>query len=244
MTEFTSGQLAKLSGVKKSTLRHYLDVGLITPTETTAAGYQLFNQRQLYQLYYIRFLRQLGYSLPMIHTLLKQANVTSELRELQQQVSQQVQHLQETQQTITEILALQRTEPLNTVLFHEQPARQLRSIGPEKATQLEVRNAQALGEQRRLQQLNPVIYFKKFGETTVTCQQTATAGEWHLPTGTYAFKQIAVTDDTDLTQAAQDFLRDPLLELASQPDLLIYENLVLSLVYSQDVIYTLEVRLQ
>lgn len=244
MAEFTSGQLADLGGVKKSTLRHYLDIGLVVPTRTTAAGYQLFDQHQLYQLYYIRFLRQLGYALPKIHELLAQTDVTAELQNLQTRVTQQIQQLQATQQTITELLDLQQKAPLNTLLFRERPERHFRRLSPEAVDQLEIRNAQSLGERGQLHQLDPVIYFKAPGQAVMTGQQTERAGDWTLPAGTYAVKQIAVAAADDISQAVTVFLQDPLLQLAQQPDLLIYENLGLSLVYSQEVIYTLEVRLR
>lgn len=159
-------------------------------------------------------------------------------------MAHQIQHLQATQQTISELLDLQQKEPLNTLLFQERPERHFQRLTSEAANQQELRHAQLLGKHGQLHQLAPVIYFKAPGQDTVTCRQTEQASDWSLPSGTYALKQIAVTDAADISQAARTFLQDPLLQLAQQPDLLIYENLELSLVYSQAIIYTLEVRLR
>ena len=44
------GELAKRAGVSVRTLRHYDAIGLLSPRETTQAGYRLYDEKALMQL--------------------------------------------------------------------------------------------------------------------------------------------------------------------------------------------------
>ena len=47
---FTVGELAKLTGVTVRTLHHYDEIGLVTPSQRTAAGYRLYGERDVLRL--------------------------------------------------------------------------------------------------------------------------------------------------------------------------------------------------
>lgn len=66
------GELARISGVAAKTIRFYSDSGILPPTATTAAGYRLYSEDDRGRLETIRALRELGFPLPTIATLLKQ----------------------------------------------------------------------------------------------------------------------------------------------------------------------------
>jgi DNA-binding transcriptional MerR regulator len=64
------GQLARATGVSVRTLHHYDEVGLLTPTERTAAGHRRYGDEDLRRLYRIVALRGLGLGLTEIARVL------------------------------------------------------------------------------------------------------------------------------------------------------------------------------
>jgi DNA-binding transcriptional MerR regulator len=64
------GEAAKRAGVSVQTLRHYDKLGLLIPSQQTAAGYRRYSQRDCERLQLIRALRELGFALETISELL------------------------------------------------------------------------------------------------------------------------------------------------------------------------------
>lgn len=60
------GKVARMSGVTSRTLRHYDDIGLLTPAWTGADGRRRYGQPELLRLQHILVLRELGTSLDRI----------------------------------------------------------------------------------------------------------------------------------------------------------------------------------
>lgn len=60
------GQLAELTGLTVRTLHHYDDIGLLSPSRRSGAGYRLYDGVDVERLYEIMALRQLGLSLEQI----------------------------------------------------------------------------------------------------------------------------------------------------------------------------------
>ena len=54
------GELARATGLSVRTLHHYDEIGLLTPSERTQAGYRLYGEQDVERLYEIRALRDLG----------------------------------------------------------------------------------------------------------------------------------------------------------------------------------------
>jgi DNA-binding transcriptional MerR regulator len=69
-TSYPVGQVAHLSGVTVRTLHHYDEIGLLSPTERTAAGYRVYTDADLQRLRQILFYRELGFALDEIATIL------------------------------------------------------------------------------------------------------------------------------------------------------------------------------
>ncbi|MBS5799909.1 MAG: MerR family transcriptional regulator [Clostridiales bacterium] len=67
---FTTGEFAKLCGVKKQTLFHYDEIGLFSPTLTEENGYRYYSYRQLYTFNMIATLKELNMPLKDIKTYL------------------------------------------------------------------------------------------------------------------------------------------------------------------------------
>jgi len=90
MTAMKVGQLANHSGLTVRTLHHYDQIGLLTPSERTAAGYRLYGRDDVARLTQILLLRRLNLSLAEIGEIL--ARPESSLKET---IGQQISHLRE-----------------------------------------------------------------------------------------------------------------------------------------------------
>ena len=66
----TVKEVSKLTGVSVRTLHHYVAIGLLRPTQVTEAGYRLYDEDALEQLYLILVYRELGIPLKQIRTIL------------------------------------------------------------------------------------------------------------------------------------------------------------------------------
>jgi len=69
MATYTVGQLATLAGVSVRTLHHYDAIGLLSPSDRTAAGYRVYRHEDLEQLQQILLYRELDLSLDAIGRL-------------------------------------------------------------------------------------------------------------------------------------------------------------------------------
>jgi DNA-binding transcriptional MerR regulator len=74
------GEIAERAGMSLRTLRHYDEVGLLSPSARSDGGYRLYTQDDLDKLMVIRRMKPLGYSLEDMHDvmeLLRSADSTS-----------------------------------------------------------------------------------------------------------------------------------------------------------------------
>jgi DNA-binding transcriptional MerR regulator len=69
-TTYTIGQLARISGVKASTIRYYERIGLLHPEGRTASNYRLYGEEALQRLRFIRASQATGFTLEDITVLL------------------------------------------------------------------------------------------------------------------------------------------------------------------------------
>lgn len=70
MNELTVGAVAELAGVSVRTLHHYDELGLLEPSERSAAGYRRYSAADIGRLQRILFYRELGFDLATIATAL------------------------------------------------------------------------------------------------------------------------------------------------------------------------------
>ncbi len=70
------GELARRTGVSVRTLHHYDEIGLLSPSHRSEAGYRLYTETDVVRLQQIRSLRTLGFSLEEIGAFLKRPDVT------------------------------------------------------------------------------------------------------------------------------------------------------------------------
>jgi MerR family transcriptional regulator, thiopeptide resistance regulator len=66
----TVGEVAELAGVTVRTLHHYDELGLLSPSDRSEAGYRLYSYADLARLQEILIWRQLGFALAEIQALL------------------------------------------------------------------------------------------------------------------------------------------------------------------------------
>ncbi len=70
------GELAKRTGVSVRALHHYDEIGLLSPSHRSEAGYRLYAEADVVRLQQIRSLRALGLSLEEARDFLKRPEVT------------------------------------------------------------------------------------------------------------------------------------------------------------------------
>lgn len=88
------GDLARRTGLTVRTLHHYDEIGLLTPSGRSEAGYRLYSQADVQRLHGIQTMRQMGLALSDISDLLAGDGVAPEriigqqIRALDQQIAQ------------------------------------------------------------------------------------------------------------------------------------------------------------
>ena len=85
MKPMTVKQVSELTGVSVRTLQYYDDIGLLSPSERTEAGYRLYEEEQLSTLQEILLFRELEFPLKEIKAILDSSAYDKE-KALQQQV--------------------------------------------------------------------------------------------------------------------------------------------------------------
>lgn len=98
MTEqfYTTGQFAKLCGVKKQTLFHYDDIGLLSPVHVADNGYRQYSYRQYETFLLITCLKEAGMSLREIKAFLALEDDDTRgirLAEVMQALDARIEHL-------------------------------------------------------------------------------------------------------------------------------------------------------
>jgi MerR family transcriptional regulator, thiopeptide resistance regulator len=77
---FTVGDLARLTGVTVRALHHYDEIGLVRPSQRTAAGYRLYEDADVAVLQQVLVLRELGLPLDEIARVLESGSRAELLR--------------------------------------------------------------------------------------------------------------------------------------------------------------------
>lgn len=102
MKNYTVSQLAKLSGVTVRSLHFYDDIGLLKPAFTAENGYRYYQEPQLLMLQQILFLRELGFELKQIQSILKHSDFDkiATLQSHKKTLKQEIKRLQSLMVTI------------------------------------------------------------------------------------------------------------------------------------------------
>lgn len=101
----TIGEFSRFCQVTVKTLRHYGKLGLLVPSEVDEwTGYRYYDVSQMQRLNAIRHLKDMGFALDEIKTILDDENRTPDLNRIQEKISQcrrQMQLLQERHRLLT-----------------------------------------------------------------------------------------------------------------------------------------------
>lgn len=101
--------MARLAGVPAKTLRYYEDIGLISPSGRTEAGYRLYGRRELQQIEFIRRAKLMGLSLEQIRALVGAAEEGLPGGVLQHLEGLLEQKLEETEQRLEDLHAFRES---------------------------------------------------------------------------------------------------------------------------------------
>lgn len=71
---FTVGELSRLTGVTVRALHHYDEIGLVRPSQRSAAGYRLYDEDDALRLQQVLVFRELGVSLDEIGAAIEEAS--------------------------------------------------------------------------------------------------------------------------------------------------------------------------
>jgi DNA-binding transcriptional MerR regulator len=120
---WTVGELARLAGVTVRTLHHYDRIGLVRPSERTAAGYRSYDVHDLDRLQQVLVYRELGFPLEEVATLLDDPDADPAA------------HLRRQHRLLRE--RLERTQAMVAAVEKEMEARQMGiSLTPEERFEL------------------------------------------------------------------------------------------------------------
>ena len=95
--DYPVGTVARLAGVTVRTLHHYDDIGLLSPSGRTDAGYRRYDDADLERLQLIRYYRELGFPLEEIATILDdpRSDPAAHLRRQRGLLTDRIRRLQE-----------------------------------------------------------------------------------------------------------------------------------------------------
>ena len=65
------GEIAERAGMSLRTLRHYDEIGLLTPSARSEGGFRLYTSGDLDRLLIIRWMKPLGYGLEAMHAVME-----------------------------------------------------------------------------------------------------------------------------------------------------------------------------
>lgn len=118
----TIGEIARLSGVTVRAIRHYEELGLITPSGRKLNGYRIFDRKALIRVRLIRWFQAFGLSLREIQLIIDRPEQTLSalLERRQSEIESEIEVLKQTSERITQWSKHLQEEPLE-----EEPLYQL-----------------------------------------------------------------------------------------------------------------------
>lgn len=84
------GEFAERGGVSRRSLRHYEELGILTPERRTSGRFRLYSENDLFKLEIIKVFKELGFSLEEIKKILDRPQGKPEDREAHLNHSQDV----------------------------------------------------------------------------------------------------------------------------------------------------------
>ena len=245
MNQLTSGQIAELFNISKSKLRFYIDKGLLKPKIDENNGYYIFNEFDIYRLYQIIFFRKIGISIAEISKSQTMDLLVPLLENSKILIEKEIEKLIEIKRLTSDILEINQNNNFEEVSFLEYEKRFFKKL-PEDIIQGSTIDFTDVQKNKNALVDNPYFIYSKQELTTAVCTPTNESDyDCFFPKGTYATIYVLVNCEESLMQKIRDFLEDPLFKIKSNSEnkILVYENILYSLAYSNDIVYTVEVSL-
>jgi DNA-binding transcriptional MerR regulator len=103
---YSAGEVARLSGVSVRTLHHYEEIGLLSPSGRTAAGYRQYEMDDLARLQQILCYRALGFDLRNIAAILDDRRIDTihHLSRQRELLASKIEHLQKMVTTVEKMM--------------------------------------------------------------------------------------------------------------------------------------------
>ncbi|MET8348986.1 MerR family transcriptional regulator [Micromonospora sp. NPDC005206] len=127
----TVGQVAKVAGVTVRALHHYDEIGLLSPSGRTAAGYRRYDDADLERLQLVLYYRELGFPLEEIAAIIDDpaADPAAHLRRQHELLTVRIKRLQE---MVTAIEFAMEASKLNIQLTPEERFAVFGDFNPEE----------------------------------------------------------------------------------------------------------------
>lgn len=251
MQYLTSGELVKLLGISKYTLRYYVNQGLISPCTKNHNGYQLYGETEVYMLYHIIFLRKLGFSIKEIKSsFLKNQEFSGSFKKVLSKIEEEIKDLKKMYSKLEEIVEVQNSLEINKVVFIERNIRYLRTVPEEilnNQSELNLKKI-SLSYEYEFSSFDELCFLLRKDKNEIkTCYRSDSLNyDFLLPKGNYAIKSFIVQNELDVLKEFEVLLNDALFDKQSIDTnyILIYENIPLSLSYCDSMVYSIEVKLK
>lgn len=244
MKPLTVGEIAKLFNISKYSIRHYIDKGILTPKRNEENQYYTFEESDIYRLYQIKTLREIGFSIKEIQESLELDNIKSMFEEAETKIQREINKLLATQKTINKIVNSQRIYKLNEVAFVEQEERYFKKLIKHIIEGDSINYAKAV-DHEILHLDEPYFILSKNMSEVMCLKSTKECNDYVFPAGTYACKNFVVENITDIEKQVSSFFNDSIINLRdySVESYLLYENIYCSLAYNDKMVYSIEVKL-
>ncbi|SCE78568.1 DNA-binding transcriptional regulator, MerR family [Micromonospora coriariae] len=128
---YTVGQVAKVAGVTVRALHHYDEIGLLSPSGRTTAGYRRYDDADLERLQLVLYYRELGFPLEEIAAIIDDpaADPAAHLRRQHELLTVRIKRLQE---MVTAIEFAMEASKLNIQLTPEERFEVFGDFNPEE----------------------------------------------------------------------------------------------------------------
>lgn len=100
---YTSGEIAKMTGVSYKTIRHYHDIGLLKPEKYTESGYKLYSLKSIEILQRIVMLKYLKFSLKDIKHFLEEDELSTVFSKQEELLQLQINSMNRIMNAVQEI---------------------------------------------------------------------------------------------------------------------------------------------
>lgn len=245
MQTYSISQVAKIFKITKYTIRHYIDEHLLEPLKDEVNGYYVFSEEDLYRLYQVITFRKIGYSISSIKELLVQNDLVNVFEIAENKIQNKIDELVKIKSSIQEVIQAQKKTNLNEIYFCEKSERFLKRI-PESFLEEGEVNLFTASNSGFVQLENINYLIDTEGNYATYSRAQFDDYDCKLYSGTYACKDILVANEQSLEKQIEVFKSDHLIQtsLASgNSSIFCYENILKSLAYSEETVFTIEAKL-